>query len=169
MDFETAMLTECPHCWNLVYPTADGECPACRLNMREAGGQDHDLETLIVGEHSRIPDVCCDCGLPTRRTTCIKRWKPPENAPQVDGFLFLVVLLFGWLGSALATLHRISGGRFSGETVAVRMAQCHECAAAGAPEPLRVDHEHFTMRFLVHHEFARRFEELNRARDRETG
>jgi hypothetical protein len=158
---KATMEVECPHCFTLVSPAADGECPACRENTRVTSGQDPDRVTLTVGEHSQSPDVCCDCGLPTRRTTHVKRWKPPENAQYADGFLIVGVLLFGWLGSALAALHRIIRGRFGGQTVVVRIAQCHECVTSGAPDPLRVDHEHFTMRFLVHRDFARQFERLN--------
>ncbi len=155
------MLTECPHCFTLVLPKGDGQCPACQRNARQASGPDPELVTLSIGEQSEIPDLCCHCGLPTRRMKRVKRWKPAENAQQTAGFWILVTFLFGGLGSALAALQRATGGRYSGHSVVVRIGQCPECAAVGPPEPLQVDHEHFTMRFLVHRDFARQFERLN--------
>lgn len=158
------MAIECPHCFTYVHDAGDGQCPSCRQDTNDVRGLDRDLATVVIGETSPIPDVCCDCGLPTQRRIRIKKWKPiagndsaMTTDAQTGAILAAMYVLFGWIGGIFLHLvwKRIS---HDGQKVCVPMVQCDACSKGGAPRPLRVDYEHFTMRFVVHRIFKNHFE-----------
>jgi len=158
------MAIECPHCFTYVHVGGDGQCPSCREDTNDVRGLDRDLTTVVIGENSPIPDVCCTCGVQTRRSINIKQSKTGD-APT-GALLVAMNLLFGWIGAiyfhALRMIWRYSSD--GGQTVSVRLTQCELCATEGPPRPLRVNYESCTMRFVVHRDFKARFEELIRER-----
>jgi len=165
---------ECPHCFTLVYPRSDGSCPAFQLDTRDTHGIDPERTTVIIGEHSQLPDLCCECGLPARRTARVRASKPvdgdvPAGRTQNEAAstLSIVSLLLGPLGALIDRL--VNGGPSGWNNFWVSITQCDECATLGAPTPLRADYEHFTMRFVVHRNFQRQFEALNDPSDGRAG
>ena len=168
------MLTECPHCFTVVHPRADGSCPACQLNTRDAQGVNPDRTTVTIGEQSQLPDLCCECGLPARRTVRVRASKPVDGdvpagrtQSQVASTHSIVSLLLGPLGALVDKL--VNGSPSDWNNFWVSIVQCDECATRGAPTPLRADYEHFMMRFVVHCNFQRQFEKLNDSSDGNAG
>jgi hypothetical protein len=164
------MLTECPHCLTVVVPKRDGTCPSCQRDTRDLRGADRDRTTVVIGEHSQLPSICCVCGIPANRVVRVQGSKPLDGevpagyTPARAASIWLFTsFLFGPLIGTLARL--LSGLPRSWNFVRVSIIQCDECGTSGPPKPLRVDHEHFTMRFVVHRNFRRRFGELNASQD----
>jgi hypothetical protein len=162
------MEIECPHCFTFVFVREDGQCPSCRQDTNDVRGLDRDLATVVVGENSPIPEVCCGCGLPTRRSVCIKQWKPVAGDisamtgdAETSAVFVALYVMFGWIGGLLfkALWKSSSHDR---QSVRVPIVQCDACSSDGPPSPLRVDYENFTMRFVVHRNFKSRYEELVR-------
>jgi hypothetical protein len=157
---------ECPHCFTYVHVQADGQCPSCREDTNDLREVDRDLTTIVICENSPLPDVCCGCGLPARRSIRIKRWKPLAGERSVitddaeTGVLLLALqIIFSWVGALFLQALRKSSSH-DRQTVSVPIVQCETCSMDGPPRPLRVDYEYFTMRFVVHRTFVSRFEEL---------
>ncbi|MBI3866234.1 MAG: hypothetical protein HY290_30510 [Planctomycetia bacterium] len=128
-------------------------------------GLDQDLTTVVLGEASRVPEICCSCGLATRRRILVKQWKPvggdhPDAADdgQIGAFAMVFNALFGLFGGLFlhAFLKRSPHNR---QWVCVPIMQCEACSENGPPQPLRVDFEYFTMRFVVHRNFQARVED----------
>lgn len=162
------MAIECPHCFTFVHVRADGLCPACHEDPNDLRGIDRDRATVMIGENSPIPDVCCDCGLPARRRVIVEEWKPIAgdrasiSAGAETGALRLIFQVFlGWLGAPILKA-LVDHGAHTRHAVRVAIVQCNACAANGRPRPVRVDFEHFAMRFVVHNRFRICLEELVR-------
>jgi hypothetical protein len=164
------MIIECPHCFTFVLPKPHGECPACQCNTRDLRDADEDLASVVISEHSPLPDICCQCGVMTRRVVKVLGSKPVDGfvpAGHTEGrfrpMLVLLHFLFAPVGAIFA--HHLNEGPSGWNHVQISMSQCDECAECGPPQPLRVDHEQYTMRFAVHREFAHQFERLNTSHD----
>jgi hypothetical protein len=162
------MELECPHCFTFVHVQDAGQCPACHENTNDLRGLDRDLATVVIGENSSIPDVCCCCGITAQRSIRIQQSKRiTENSSamtddaEAGAFILAFHAIFGWIGGVLlaSLLKRSSHNR---HTVCVPITQCEECSTAGPPQPLRVDYEYFSMRFVVHRNFRNCFDELVR-------
>jgi len=165
------MAVDCPHCFTYVVPKADGHCPACQQDTRDVGAWEREHTTVVIGEHSHLPEICCDCGVPARRIVRVKRSKPNKDEAvteyvesQSAALLVLLLVLRVLLGPFAAIISQFVGSQRNWLHVSVSIVQCSECAESGPPEPLRVDHQLFTMRFVVHRNFSQKFNKLNAMR-----
>ena len=168
------MATECPHCYRTVIPRTSGECPNCRRNTKDRTDVDSERVTLIVGEKSQLPEVCCRCAELTRRTvrvaTTLTSGDPNHpavinHADDERAAKFLLSRVFGfWMTRALGSLVQSMQGGGSSRAVRVQvpMRQCSQCAKLGPIEPVIVDFDYCRMKFVVHRRFAEHFQELNR-------
>jgi hypothetical protein len=145
-------MIECPHCFTRVIPTSEGECPACRRNVRETGGTDPTKTTLSIADGAAtLPRYCCDCGRSTERRLKVKC----KITSDVES---------GW-AAVLSTIFAALTGVFVGGieddphrrvTLVIRIPQCEMCASHGRPVPVRVNLEESRMTFVVHKEFESR-------------
>ena len=149
-----------------VWVGDDGQCPSCRGDTNDVRGLDRDLTTVLIGERSPLPEVCCGCGVSSRRTVLVKQWKPivPDGSVTTDDALYSAIIvalhvIYGWTGGLL--LHALwKRSATNRQTVSVPITQCENCSVEAPPQPLRVDYEHFTMRFVVHRIFKSHFEDI---------
>ena len=61
------MLEECPHCHLNVLPKADGKCPACQRYFSDLRDIDPNIKSITINNDSTIPNICINCGTPTKR------------------------------------------------------------------------------------------------------
>jgi len=163
------MINECPHCHRRVIPLAGGECPACHKDTTRCEGVDPNRTTALIGEKATLPDICCSCGSFTPRRIAIKRSanvsaskNEAERDDQVSGWASQMVLgvLFGSFGRLFAVFADRSTS--SEMPVEVSIPQCELCSESQAIEPLHVNYDLCRMKFLVHKDFAKEFERVNR-------
>jgi hypothetical protein len=158
-----SMLTECPHCFTRVLPKPDGQCPGCQqstLNVRDA---DREWMTATVRENSRMPDYCCTCMLPELRLVRVSRsrvvWGSSDDSGLGAAAAFVLHLLIGGLSFLIHLLH--SEKRSGSQKVVVQVRQCRACSRRQPLEPVFVNFDGYSMKFVVHRDFARLFGELN--------
>ena len=148
------LIIECPHCFTVVVPTAQGECPACRNIVQDAPEADPSRTSLSVPHLANLPAICCDCGGNTNRYVKVSR-KISRNTDGEDPssalILLLGLLMGGWF-SCLLALFRGDSSRI-GDMVVVKMPQCDVCRAYGPPDPIRINSEELKMTFVVHKDF----------------
>jgi hypothetical protein len=157
------MLTECPHCFTRVLPRPDGQCPACQqstLNVRDA---DREWMTVTVRENSQMPDYCCLCMLPESRLVSVVRSRVVWGTKDDSGFgvaaTLALHLLIGGLSFLIHSLH--AEKRSGAQMVVVRVRQCRACSRREPLEPTFVNFDSYSMKFVVHRDFAKLFGELN--------
>jgi hypothetical protein len=131
---------------------------------------------IEVGEKSQLPEYCCHCVIPTRRTVSVDGSLATAARGRLQAGLmdeedraarFILRQLLGgiWktllLGWIVKSLSGSEGGRVQ---VRIPMRQCADCARQEVLEPLTVDFDYCRMRFAVHRRFAEHFQQLNRKR-----
>jgi hypothetical protein len=142
------MIIECPHCHTRILPRKDNTCPACRKDLADVGDVDPNMVSLIIHESQELPPFCYSCNLYTERFV---RLTSEDDAGVAEAILSLAELL----------LLRPKWSRHNNEVgtsnVYIYLPQCEQCAEEfGRPEPITVDFEHQTMKFLVHRGFRDR-------------
>ncbi len=157
------MLTECPHCFTRVLPKPDGQCPACQQSTLDVRDADREWMTVTVRENSQMPDYCCICMLPERRLVRLVRSRVVWGSKDDSGVLAAVVLALHVLVHPLAFLfHLLHAEKRSGsQFVVVRVRQCRECSRRQPLEPTFVNFDGYSMKLVVHRDFAKLFTELN--------
>jgi hypothetical protein len=157
------MLIECPHCFTRVLPRRDGECPSCQRNTLNVRDADRKRVAVIVRENSKMPDYCCTCTLPERRLVRVARSRLVWGSRRDTSFGAAAVSALQLLAGGLHFLiHRLHSDKQSGEQeVVVRMRQCRECSRETPLDPIFVNFDAYTMKFVVPRDFARMFGELN--------
>ena len=158
------MLTECPHCFTRVLPKPDGQCPACQKSTVDVRDADREFTTVTVRENSNIPDYCCSCMLPERRLVRVVRsrvvWGASEDSGVGAAAAIALRLLIGGFSFLVHLLH--SEKRSGSQKVVVRVRQCRECSRHQPLEPTFVNYDAYSMKFVVHRDFAKMFGEQNR-------
>jgi len=162
------MFRECPHCHIRVWPNADGICPSCQRDVFDLKDVDPDKSSLVIRRSSRMPEVCIDCGLPTSRLTKIvsygSRTVQGMMIPE-EGWMSLAVVMALFLGWIVVPFRLLRGvdprarGRVSVK-LKLRVPQCKSCSIHKI-EPLYVNWESATVKFVVHKRFKSRFLDLN--------
>jgi hypothetical protein len=151
------MATECPHCFRTVIPLASGSCPNCRGNVKDPRPVAAGLGTIWIAEKMPLPEVCCTCGDPCRRTVTISHSMnyttgDSRSYHRDDGGAVRLAagLLFGRLFVMLFEL-LTSGQSTSTNTVVVKvkMPHCKPCSQRQRLEPQTVDFDYCKMRFVV--------------------
>lgn len=146
-------MARCPHCYVEVVPRSDGRCPACREDTARIAGTDVDKREFVVRQDEPLPDLCHNCGVPTKRRIEVKVEKYDENDHAPTGTAAVLLKLFG----ALAGLHVFFGRTKRPLVVDLRLPQCGDCAARhGSPEPRHVDFSMHAMTLVVHKAFRAR-------------
>jgi hypothetical protein len=162
------MLTECPHCFTRVLPRPDGQCPACQKSTVNVSDAERKNATVIVTEKSKMPEFCCMCMVPERRTIRLARSRDvtissKESSEGAIAVMLLYVLL-GAFAFVLHALHLLLGWKSpDSQRVVVRVRQCRACSHRRPLDPIFVNFDAYTMKFVVHRDFAKLFEELNGA------
>src|SRR5687767_9227602 len=73
-------ISACPNCCRRVIPDADGKCPNCQTTFTASNPVPERVLLGLKGG-SKLPAVCHNCGLPTRRTKRIDvRFQPNDSA-----------------------------------------------------------------------------------------
>ncbi len=159
------MLTECPHCFTRVLPRPDSQCPACQQDTRSVRDADREFVTVTVRENSTMPDHCCSCMLPERRLVRISRSRVVWGSGDDGGIGAAAALVLQALaGGVHFLIHALFSEKGSGsQKVVVQVRQCGECSRRQVLEPVFVNYDAYTMKFIVHRDFARMFDELNGA------
>jgi len=157
------MLIECPHCFTRVLPRADGECPACQQNTQSVRDIDRQFKTVTVGETSAMPDHCSTCMLPETRLVRVTRSRVIWGAAGDSGVAAVVATVIRLLlGGIHFLFHLMTSERDSGsQKVVVQMRHCRECSRRQPLEPTFVNYDAYTMKFIVHREFAHEFVAMN--------
>lgn len=157
------MSTECPHCYVRVFPDRDGVCPSCLENVLDLSGTDPTKTTVLVNPNSKMPDVCCNCGLPTRRFVKVKSYgaRGVETAPSESGRILLILLeiLFLPFFLVLPKDTRSRRGHVLFKRV-VSVPQCRMCSG-NKIAPVQEDHDQGTMSLVVDREFKERFQRVD--------
>jgi hypothetical protein len=148
---------ECANCLETIIPMANGMCPSCRRHALEApdsagaihegGGQ----AMIRIQEGARLPPMCCICASPTERLVKIRR------SHRVGGESNFVRML---LAGTIYSLVLGDELRENSRDVVLHMPLCKACSAKQRLNPVYVDFEHGTMKFLVHREFRLKCKEL---------
>lgn len=141
------VLTVCPHCGRKVLPVGDGRCPSCSGNTRESSQSA--FQFVVLHRGMSLPSVCVQCGAPA------EDWVRVNGRRRTDGegwFISALVVLLAplWL---LSILQRdLQGTR---REVSLSLPHCRRCKHRQPRiAPDRVNFEHDTMTFRVHHRFA---------------
>ena len=159
------MIVECPHCYTRVWPTPQGECPACRKSIHDATDADRAKTSVSIGHRSLLPPYCCDCGRPTDRYVRIVRRVSckADVADSPAGLLSVLALLVSWWFLPLAVMSGLRDR--TGDVVIVEIPQCEVCGESGRPAPIRVNSEELRMTFVVHKDFSKQIAEQSSSPD----
>src|SRR5579864_8398637 len=157
------MLTECPHCFTRVLPKPDGQCPACQQSTMNVRDADREFMTVTVRENSQMPDFCCTCMLSELRLVRVARSRVVWRSVDGTGVTAALVFVFHWLFHGIGfLLHLLDPQKRSGsQKVVVRVRQCQECSRRQPLEPVLVNYDAYSMKFVVHKDFAKLFAQLN--------
>jgi len=163
---------DCPHCHSRVAVGREGICPNCRRDTNDPTGVDPDMSTLHVKQGVTLPDLCCLCGVTTRRKVRVEDHtsEPVHEASngQFDGDALAFAFL-GGLFSLLGLLVRVFGrllpnsrdasvrGGFNYRSVATSVPQCEICSNSKIV-PLESDFDHQTIKILVCDRFRSAYE-----------
>ncbi len=128
------MVIECPHCHTRVIPRKDNTCPACHNDISDLKDVDPNVVSMVIHESQELPPFCYSCNSYTERHVRV----------SADKESYLENLILG-----PASPEKTSN-------VIIFLPQCELCAELGIPEPVGVDYDHQTMKFLVHRDFRDR-------------
>jgi len=148
-------------------------------SSQDQSGEPTAMRRIPIRKENSIPDVCCECGVVTRRRVKIQFKKHPLKTENVEGLLsgilspvigfltipvLVIVDLFrGLLGVAIKATSR------KNFKVLARICQCRDCAKKnGRPYPHHISFERNKLEFVVHPGFAKEFARLNPQFDAES-
>lgn len=161
------MLPEFPHCFTRVLPRPDGQCPSCQQSTLSIRDADREFVTVTVRENSQMPDFCCTCMIPERRLVRVAQsrvvWGSSDDSGVATAALFVAHVLIGGFTFLIQLLH--SDKRSGSQKVVVRVRQCRECSRRQPLEPVFVNHDGYSVKFVVRHDFATMFAEVNHVPD----
>jgi hypothetical protein len=145
---------ECANCYETVIPMSNGTCPACRqpttlVEPASGAGSREPKAMLRVVEGSALPSICCTCARPTDRVLRMRRTRKTGGE-----ILFVRILLL-----LMRQFHLYSETAPTVRDVVLHIPQCIDCSKRHPLNPEYVDFERRSMKFLVHPEFRRRYEE----------
>ena len=148
------MLVECPHCYDLVLPSAENQCPACGGDVTETAGVDRTKTLACIRECDHLPDVCIYCGSSGAKPLRIK-----VDADAGDGRAWKQALVFAvqMVGAALGHVahHLHAYGRSSAVRIDLDLPVSDACRPDhGKPKPKSVAWERHEIEFIVHRRFA---------------
>ena len=144
----SALIVECPQCFNDVLTMADGRCPSCLGDTRKPPADGEHLTKVSLHHQAlELPDVCMVCGMFTRRRTRFSERAKNERCganpdPQGDGLSALLGLLFDYVSGKMH------------QQIFLQAPHCEECHQRR--RILRVQHLDFDRRiatFIVHRNF----------------
>ncbi len=153
-------MQECPHCYNRVMITSNGECPACRKNIRDISEANKDKTAVTIPIDAKIPSCCFVCGQETSRGQKLSfQFEGSENGlsdinqRQVE-FSGIIAFLF-W------PLYKKRLRKSMGHTYEQYIAVCESCKeAAEEVEPLNCL-PNAECKLVVHKTFKKNFYKVN--------
>ena len=149
---------ECVNCLETVIPMADGTCPACRRHALENPGSDGAAQAggaqamMRIQEGVQLPPICCTCASPTERFVRIRRSR------ELGGESSFVRWLLSGSFMSLILANELTP---SSRDVVLHMPFCKVCSSKQRLNPVYVDFENGTMKFLVHREFRLKCKEAS--------
>jgi hypothetical protein len=150
---------ECVNCCESIVPMADGTCPSCRRSALEEGKVtdpgNHSAASrmLYVHEGAMVPFICCKCAIPTEKRVKIRRSRRVGGESRLVSFVLMFSLPYN------PTLN--SETRATVQSITLCMPHCATCSKKSKLEPVYVNFDRRSMKFLVHRDFRRHYEEMN--------
>ncbi len=95
-------MPECPHCFEMVIINAKGICPCCQRDTNSTNRNHESPTPIYVNSSTQLPDICCQCGLPTNRRRKLVGWDSRKNQAggkdtvYDDTYLLFFGLLLSW-------------------------------------------------------------------------
>lgn len=157
------MLVECPHCYVRVDPQhKEGVCGTCGENVNKVDGIDPNRGLLLIRRVARMPELCCQCGIPTSEMADFQMPTADETV-VVHGFLATPVFRpLVWL---VNQLRRMAGPKPA--PVTFRIPLCGFCRDKPfSPVPVHPSEE--VCQYSVHIDFKKRYDVLNPQKSRTT-
>ena len=167
---------DCPHCHSRVAVGRTGICPNCQRDTNDLTRVDANMSALHVKHNAELPDLCCLCGVATKRTVRVEdhtseQLKAAPGGGQVDGDALAfsgLGALFSLVGWGIAVLARTafqsartkSAGGFNYRSVKTSVPQCEMCADKQIA-PLDSDFDLQTIKILVCRTFRSAYENAN--------
>src|SRR2546423_13213540 len=84
-------ISNCPHCYRKVIPSADGTCPACNKNTNDSASTDPHKVLVGICAGNRLPPVCHRCGAPTRHAKTLAVASEPQDTTFAPGLASLLI------------------------------------------------------------------------------
>jgi hypothetical protein len=139
-------ITECPHCYRWVAPSASGECPSCGKNVTDVAAPGTQMRLLVVRGGESFPNICFNCAEPARHLVKVEV-SNVDAATSVGRSLFSLAVPFGRIFSAFdAAKKDIS--------LSLKLPICDACRKRKIkPELQSYDLEGREMRLVVHERF----------------
>jgi hypothetical protein len=141
----------CPHCYRKVIPSAGGTCPACGKNTNDRGDADPYKTLLGIRSGARLPAVCHNCGLPTRKVKKFMVSSEPQDTTFSAG-LGSLMASFLEVFSFLNKLERMN----KTVQVSLRLPTCDQCSRTlKRITPHYIDFDDHRIDLVVHVEFKK--------------
>ncbi len=141
------MTTECPHCYERVYVSANGRCPACGKDTSDLAGTDPTKTKLTIRECDRLPPNCLHCDIPTDGLIA---WEQQAEDEVGDPATRALATLVGF-GKFLKLMQIV--GQARAPRVRLLIPCCDACQGLGRPEALQVDFGAHNASFIVNRHF----------------
>ena len=153
------MLVECPHCHVRVVPQhQNGVCGTCGKNVNEVDGINPNRGLLVIRQSARMPELCCQCGIPTSEMIEFLT-EPPDESVVVHGLM--ATSMFRPVVRFVNFLRNLASPK--SKHVPLTIPLCGFCRDKPfAPVPVYPSDELFQC--SVHIDFKKRYDVLNNGR-----
>ena len=150
-------MQECPHCYNKVMITSNGECPACRENIRDLSDIDKEKTAVNIPYGAKVPTCCFLCGENTDRGQKLNFEFEGDDTSVDDRMLWgagaIIALLWPFYKKRLKKARGYSYSQYIGVC-----ENCKEEAASVKPLNCLPNAE---CKLVVHKNFKKKFFEVN--------
>jgi hypothetical protein len=147
------MFKTCPHCFVVVLPKTNGDCPNCSCLF--SADANHLKAAITVTKTTRFPDICHQCGIKTQEIGELVEWtRHEEFVDDVNSlqrmFIFVVSIIFMPFTILMGTR---AGVRETSQKQRLKIPTCANCDSSKT-KILDCCPERNQFRIVVHKEFA---------------
>ena len=148
-------MTECPHCHTKIFVRPDGSCPSCGKSALSKIGADDRFTILEIKEAQKLPNICFNCGHKSE-----KEIKLHEKIAVGGESGIVKVVMF--IMSPIRFLMN-NGYQSDKRSVYIKLPICLDCKSRLKKiKPKHTDFLNSTMTFIVHKNFKKEFEDLQK-------
>lgn len=149
------VLVECPHCQTRVDPShRNGICAKCNGTVNEIDGVNPNRALLVMRATGRMPEVCCQCGMPTTEMTSIAT--QDDHSAAVYGLMATKLFSpFVWVINQLRSFAKTGQ-----EPVSLHVPHCEFCDASRF-NAVALHPSEDLYQCAVHIDFKTRYDDLN--------